>query len=73
MSHLLYVGGGEDADLPVDLPLPPILALPVNQVYDVAWLDGQLVRLVGRVVIHRLTLPDICECVNVGVCECGSV
>ena len=58
-SKFLHIGGREDTHLPVDLSLPPVLVLLLDQVYDIARLDGELVRLVGSVVIQRLALAYV--------------
>lgn len=48
----LHVVGGEEPHLPVDLALPPVRVVFVEDVDDLALAEGQLVVVLGAVVVH---------------------
>ena len=51
-SYVLHVGGGEYSDIPVQSSLPPFHIILVDDVDDVARLDGQFVTFIGIISIQ---------------------
>lgn len=48
----LHVVGREEPDLPADLAFPPVRVLLAEDVDDLTFAEGQLVVVLGRIVIH---------------------
>ena len=51
-SYVLHIGGREYSDIPVQSSLPPFHIVLVDDVDDVARLDGQFVTFIGIIGIQ---------------------
>ena len=60
-SYVLDVGGGEYANLSVQLALPPVFVVLFNDIDNVPRAYCQLIILLGCVAILHLTLTNIWE------------
>lgn len=56
----MNIRGREDSYLTIELSVPPVLVLFVNEIDDVTRLEGEFVGLVGYIFIHCLTLAYVC-------------
>lgn len=55
-SHVLHIAGRKDSHVVIELPLPPLRIVLVDDVNDVSWVDAQLVTLIGFIGIEHLAL-----------------